>query len=64
MDLDGVRNIRARTQHFIYTLLGGNQTLGASAAGEPSFMPRLMNLNYVAASRAQHWPGRIWDEIV
>lgn len=37
MDLDGVRNIRARTQHFIYTLLGGNQTLGARMAEEPTF---------------------------
>ena len=60
MDLDRGRNITARTQHFIYTLLGGNQTLGANVAAQASqvFMPRLMNLNYVAASRAavQLWP--------
>ena len=38
MDLDCEGEIlRARTQHFIYTLLGGNQTLGARMAGEPSF---------------------------
>ena len=38
MDFDCEGEIlRARTQHFIYTLLGGNQTLGARMAGEPSF---------------------------
>ena len=63
MDLDRGRNITARTQHFIYTLLGGNQTLGANVAAQASqvFMPRLMNLNYVAV-REPYSPGRIWEE--